>query len=175
MPEPTKLPVQSEKASEIAGRREWALFDRLRADVDHLLDQLGAGFPFRLPGRPGPEPSGWPFTATTLSPAVDVVEKTDAYIITAELPGLDEKDIEVKLVNGMLVGPLPDSEPQTPLAYYVAVEKSLPEAGRIKAGLKQLRDRDLPVTFRELPAGSDDLPAAQLGELARWIDMLDRI
>ncbi|MBL9084062.1 MAG: PDZ domain-containing protein [Planctomycetales bacterium] len=79
------------------------------------------------------------------------------------------------LVNAMLVGPLPDSEPQTPLAYYIAVEKSLPEAGRIKAGLKQLRDRDLPVTFRELPAGSDDLPAAQLGELARWIDMLDRI
>jgi HSP20 family protein len=37
-----------------------------------------------------------------VNPAVDVVEKSDAYEITAELPGMDEKNIEVKLVNGGL-------------------------------------------------------------------------
>ena len=35
-------------------------------------------------------------------PAVDVVEKDNAYEVTAELPGMDEKDIEVKLANGGL-------------------------------------------------------------------------
>ena len=33
---------------------------------------------------------------------VDVAEKDHAYEITAELPGLDEKDIEVKQSDGML-------------------------------------------------------------------------
>ena len=37
-----------------------------------------------------------------MSPAVDVVEKDDAFEITAEVPGLDEKNIEVKLANGIL-------------------------------------------------------------------------
>ena len=35
-------------------------------------------------------------------PAVDVAETDKAYEITAELPGLDEKNIEVKLANGVL-------------------------------------------------------------------------
>ena len=35
-------------------------------------------------------------------PAVDVSETDKAYEITAELPGLDEKNMEVKLSNGVL-------------------------------------------------------------------------
>jgi HSP20 family protein len=35
-------------------------------------------------------------------PAEDVAETDKAYEITAELPGLDEKNIEAKLANGML-------------------------------------------------------------------------
>jgi HSP20 family protein len=35
-------------------------------------------------------------------PAVDVTETDKAYEITAELPGLEEKNIEVKLANGVL-------------------------------------------------------------------------
>ena len=35
-------------------------------------------------------------------PAVDVAETDKAYEITAELPGLDEKNVEVKLANGVL-------------------------------------------------------------------------
>jgi HSP20 family protein len=34
--------------------------------------------------------------------AVDIVEKDNAYEVTAELPGMDEKNIEVKLDNGGL-------------------------------------------------------------------------
>jgi len=36
------------------------------------------------------------------TPAVDVVESDKAYEITAELPGMDEKNIEVKVANDVL-------------------------------------------------------------------------
>ena len=35
-------------------------------------------------------------------PAVDLAEKDGEYEITAELPGLDEKDVELRLSNGVL-------------------------------------------------------------------------
>jgi len=36
-------------------------------------------------------------------PAVDIAEKQNSYEVTAELPGVDEKGIEVKLANGCLM------------------------------------------------------------------------
>lgn len=36
------------------------------------------------------------------APAVDVVEKDNAYEITADLPGMDEKNVEVQVANGNL-------------------------------------------------------------------------
>ena len=37
-----------------------------------------------------------------LSPKVDVAETKDAIEVTAELPGVDEKDLDVTLADGML-------------------------------------------------------------------------
>ena len=42
---------------------------------------------------------GWSFNP----PAVDIEETDDAYIVTAEVPGFDKKDIEVELHNDVLV------------------------------------------------------------------------
>nr|GFD57432.1 hypothetical protein [Tanacetum cinerariifolium] len=36
------------------------------------------------------------------SPAVDIVENEKAFEITAEVPGVDEKKLSVKVVNGTL-------------------------------------------------------------------------
>ena len=36
-------------------------------------------------------------------PAVDIVEKEKEYEITAELPGMDEKNIDVKFADGILL------------------------------------------------------------------------
>lgn len=36
------------------------------------------------------------------APAVDVLERSDSFEITAELPGLKPEDVEVKLENGIL-------------------------------------------------------------------------
>jgi len=42
-------------------------------------------------------------TSLTLpTPAMDVIEDTDAYKLTAELPGMSEKDIEVVVSDGTL-------------------------------------------------------------------------
>jgi len=35
-------------------------------------------------------------------PAVDVIESEKAYEITADLPGMDEKNIEIKVTDGVL-------------------------------------------------------------------------
>jgi HSP20 family protein len=37
-----------------------------------------------------------------ITPAVDVVESEKVYEVTAELPGMDEKNIEIKVANGVL-------------------------------------------------------------------------
>ncbi len=42
------------------------------------------------------------FSADTLSPKIDIAESKDAIDMTAELPGVDEKDLDVTLANGML-------------------------------------------------------------------------
>lgn len=42
------------------------------------------------------------FTDSTALPAVDVRETEDSYLMEVELPGLTEKDVDVKLENNLL-------------------------------------------------------------------------
>ena len=79
-------------------------FGSLRNEMDRLFDRFAAGL--RLPPWRGPfdfEPawrheSSFSFAA----PAMDVTEDEKAYKITAEMPGLDEKSIEVSVADDML-------------------------------------------------------------------------
>jgi HSP20 family protein len=41
------------------------------------------------------------FASDTLSPKIDIAESKDAIEVTAELPGVDEKDLDVTLANGV--------------------------------------------------------------------------
>lgn len=82
----------------------WRPFETLRDEMERMFDDFRADFaawPFRR-GRFAIEPFGRREWSRALSPAVDVVEKDNAYEVTAELPGMSEKDIEVKLAGGML-------------------------------------------------------------------------
>jgi HSP20 family protein len=101
----TKLPVKHEKASERASALEaWRPFDALRREVEQLFDDFGRDF-WRLPTRRSLfdiEPFWRRETAWEAAPAVDIAESEKAYEITAELPGMDEKNIEVKVANGNL-------------------------------------------------------------------------
>lgn len=102
MAEPSKVPVKTEKSP--AMPQAWRPFENLRQEIDRLFDEFDGGFwrtPFRssmfdiAPSRSG----GGGFAAL---PAVDVSETDKAYEITAELPGMDEKNVEVKVASGLL-------------------------------------------------------------------------
>jgi HSP20 family protein len=77
---------------------EWSPLESLRREVDRLFDDF---HPFgRWPSMRRMSSGGqssWP-----VAPAMDLVERDNEYEITAELPGIEEKDVELKLVNRTL-------------------------------------------------------------------------
>ena len=101
----SKAPVkiQGKLAYVLSTTQAWAPFLSLRREIDRLFDDFGGGFwrsPFRSASALKPF---WQREMTwAATPAVDVVESEKAYEVTAELPGMDEKNIEVKLSNGNL-------------------------------------------------------------------------
>jgi HSP20 family protein len=101
----SKVPVKTEqKAEHASALQAWRPFESLHREVDRLFEDFGRGFwtsPFRRPTF-DIEPSWRRELAWGAVPSVDVVEKDNAYEITAELPGMDEKNVEVKLVDGDL-------------------------------------------------------------------------
>jgi HSP20 family protein len=98
MAETTKLPVKTEKVSALRP------FEGLRREVDRLFEDFAGGL-WRSPfGRSffDVEP-GWRSPSTMgMMPAVDVTETEKAYEVQAELPGIDEKNVEVKVTDGVL-------------------------------------------------------------------------
>jgi HSP20 family protein len=95
-----------------------------RGDMQRLFDQFWnrGGFP-SLPGLFDAEPF-WrnPSAAGFAAPAVDVAEDDKAYHITAELPGMGEKDIEVNLSGDTLTikGEKRDEKEEKAKSYYVS-------------------------------------------------------
>ena len=100
MPESTsKVPVRTEKSSAQLPQ-QWEPFDRLRREMNLLFDDFTGGF--WRGSLFDTAPSRRAEATFRTMPAVDVAETDKAYEITAELPGLDEKNVEVKLANGVL-------------------------------------------------------------------------
>ena len=100
----TKLPIKQEKRTAgLSVPQMWRPFESLREEIDRLFDDFGRGF-WRPFGRSllAEEPLFRRELAFPSTPAVDVVESEKAYEITAELPGMDEKNIEVKVADGTL-------------------------------------------------------------------------
>ncbi len=106
----SKIPVTSEKkpsAPTPSGTSisSWGPFETLRREIDQLFERFhepASRFQFNRPSFM--LDFSWPRAmGFGLAPAVDVVEKNNEYQITAELPGLDEKNIEVKVSNGALI------------------------------------------------------------------------
>jgi HSP20 family protein len=102
----TKLPVKTEdaKSQQQGALQTWRPFDALRREVDRLFNSVEGGFlssPFRR-SLFEVEPFWRGEPAWAAVPAVDIAEKDRAYEITAELPGIDEKNVEVTFASGML-------------------------------------------------------------------------
>lgn len=100
----TKLPVKTEEKRTATAMGPWRPFENLRREIDRLFDDFG-GSMWRSPlGRSffDVQPFWQREAAWAAAPAVDVAETDKAYEITAELPGMDEKNVEVKFSDGVL-------------------------------------------------------------------------
>ena len=77
--------------------RSLDIFSRFRSEMDRLFDSFSGGnlFP-RYPFETGARNGGF------LVPQLDVSETDKAFVVTAELPGMVEKDVEVTLADGLL-------------------------------------------------------------------------
>jgi HSP20 family protein len=108
MAEPaTKVPVKTEQTptERTAALQAWRPLESLRHEIDRLFENFDQDF-WRHPFRRSifdVEPFWRRELTWGTTPTVDIVEKNDAYEVKAELPGMDEKNIEVKLANGALM------------------------------------------------------------------------
>jgi len=149
-----KVPVKGgEKAMAHEGAvHAWRPFEGLRREIDRVFEDFDRDlWPAAFRRSPfASEPFWRRGLGLAAAPAVDIVEKEKAYEITAELPGLDEKNIEVKLVNGGLTikGEKREDKEEKKKDYYVhersfgSFERSfaLPEgvdADKIEASFKK--------------------------------------
>jgi HSP20 family protein len=80
---------------------EWAPFTNLRNEIDRLFDDFGAGFwRFSFPERMR---TLWPSTVEwPVCPAIDLKESEGEFRITAELPGMELGDVEVKVTDNSI-------------------------------------------------------------------------
>jgi len=93
MADTTKVPVKTETGSASVSQ---ALrpFESLRREVDRLFEDFAGGL-WRSPLSRSffdIEPAWRSRSAMSAMPAIDVTETDKAYEITAELPGMDEKE-----------------------------------------------------------------------------------
>jgi HSP20 family protein len=112
----TKVPVKTEGKQTPAAMRP---LEKLRQEVDRLFDRFPFGnvrSPFDL------EPFWHGEGSWGAAPAVDVAETEKGYEVTAELPGMDEKDIEVKYADGALTlaGEKSEEKEETKKDYYLS-------------------------------------------------------
>jgi len=104
-----KIPVGTEqKTTPVSGARDvWQPFDTLRQQVDSLFEDFSRGSLLAPLGRGlglFDREALWPREMIGRNmPAVDIAEKEKSYEVTAELPGMDEKNIEIKLSDTRLI------------------------------------------------------------------------
>ncbi|CAI8906969.1 Hsp20/alpha crystallin family protein [Pseudomonas serboccidentalis] len=104
-----KMPVTTEVKNK-SGQQPmttdlWRPLEKLRQQVDHLFEDFNRGSGLSPFGRGlfDTEPLWRRELHGFNMPAVDISEKDKSYEITAELPGMDQKNIEIKLSNGSLI------------------------------------------------------------------------
>jgi HSP20 family protein len=101
-----KVPVQTGKPAETSPvERAWEPLARFRSEMDRLFDDLVgrfSGFPFGGRGFEAEPFRRFERMFGASVPAVDLIEGEKDYRLAAELPGMDENDIEVALTEDVL-------------------------------------------------------------------------
>jgi HSP20 family protein len=116
----SKVPVKTEKTAP-APLAAWRPFESLRREIDRLFEDFDGGM-WRSPLQRSMLAFD-PFRRADFQtmPAVDITETDKTYEIAAELPGMDEKNLEVKVANGVLTikGEKQDEKEEKKKDYYV--------------------------------------------------------
>jgi HSP20 family protein len=100
----SKVPVKTEEKATPSALEAWRPLENLHREIDRLFEDFAPG----LWGAPfarsvfAADPFSRRDLAWVAAPAVDITESDKGYEITADLPGMDEKNIEVKVANGGL-------------------------------------------------------------------------
>jgi HSP20 family protein len=82
------------KSSQTAASRPRDVFSAMRDEMDRMFGRFEQGWP--------QWPSPFSREGAITVPELDVRENTNAIVVEAELPGVDEKDVSVTLANGVL-------------------------------------------------------------------------
>lgn len=103
---PSNVPTKPEEAgSAVAAPQtgEWHPLSNLRREIDRLFDDFNLGTWRRPTGSVfDVEPFWRGEFSFGKAPAVDIAERKKEYEITAELPGMDETNVDVKFSDGVL-------------------------------------------------------------------------
>jgi HSP20 family protein len=98
---PLKAPAKPEESSRSLG--EWRRPSNLRLEIERLFKEFNLGsWPRPSRGMLDVEPFWRGELGFANAPAVDIAERDKNYEVTAELPGMEEKDIDVKFADGVL-------------------------------------------------------------------------
>ena len=97
-----KMPVKSEEKAPERAAAEWSPLANMRREFDRMLEEFPWAGWRRPLARFDVEPFFRGFGGVGAVPAVDIAEKDKEYEITAELPGMNENNIDVKFADGVL-------------------------------------------------------------------------
>ena len=89
-------PARDLRENDMTVMTTWDLFDDFRAIQQEML-RMNAGRAW----WPGQRYEG-SASAAAWAPAVDICERKDAYLVTAELPGVKPGDVEITFEDGLL-------------------------------------------------------------------------
>jgi HSP20 family protein len=102
-------------------------FMTLQREVNRLFDDMFSGFDMPFGGMPSARARGW----SSAWPNIEVAETDKELRVTAEVPGLKEKDVEVLLEDGVLTirgerkSETEDKERQFSERYYGTFERRI--------------------------------------------------
>lgn len=98
------VPVKAEKSPTQIGPVATPSWDKFREEMERVFDRFSAAFDFPTLKPIHEVGNFWPSAVSGLAGmAVDVTEDDKAYRIAAELPGLDEKDVDVTVDDDAIV------------------------------------------------------------------------
>ena len=92
----TNQPTPNKGETNPLAKRAEDVFGTMRREIDHIFNRWGNGH------RGWPTPFSLSQTFDLAAPDMDVRETAKEFVIEAELPGVDEKDVSMTLQNGVL-------------------------------------------------------------------------